>query len=124
MAQKSVAVETILILTISESQVRGDALADELNREFAAAVERSGSTRVVVDLKSVEYFSSVGFRPLLMLHRKVKENGGRVALCNLSQVVNEMLHVVKFIDTAGSHPAPFEVQKDRKAAVLSLLDLA
>ena len=44
-----------------------------------------------------------------------------VVLCGLGEMVSEVLHLMRFIDASGLRPAPFEVQPDVTAAVVSLL---
>jgi anti-anti-sigma factor len=120
----TVASETVLLLSITLPEIRGDSVAEDLNREFHAALDRTGAGKVVIDFKVVQYFSSVGFRPLLSLLQRLNAAGGRIVLCNLSPVVSEVLQVTRFIDTSGSHSAPFEVQPDTVTAVASLLSPA
>jgi anti-anti-sigma factor len=114
--------DAILILSITVPQVRGDQVAEEMNLAFTAALDRTGASKVVVNFHGVEFMTSVGFRPLLGLHRRVKAVGGRVVLCHLSPVVAEVLQVTRFIDATKTHPAPFEVQPDLVSAVTSLLN--
>jgi len=113
--------DAILILSITTPQVRGDQVAEEINIEFNAALERSGAHKIVVNFQGVEFMTSVGFRPLLGLHRRTKAVGGRVVLCNLAPVVSEVLQVTRFIDTTGVHATPFEFQPDLATAVKSLV---
>jgi anti-anti-sigma factor len=113
--------DVVVILTITEPQVRGDTLADHLTTEFNAVLDQTGSSKVVVDFHAVEFLASVGFRPLLTLHQRTKAAGGRVVLCGLAPVVLDVLRVTRFVDTSGANPAPFEVQPDLPSAVNSLL---
>jgi anti-anti-sigma factor len=117
----AVTCDAVLVLTVSVPEVRGEAVTAELERVFAAAVERTGASKVVVDLTAVTYITSSGVRTLLTLYQKVKAAGGRVVLCGLSEMVSEVLHLMRFIDSSGLRPTPFAVQRDVSAAVLSLL---
>jgi anti-anti-sigma factor len=113
--------EAVLLLTVNVPEVRGDELATELERIFAAEVDRAEATKVVVDLKAVRYITSTGVRTLLSLYQKLKGVGGRVVLCGLTEMVAEVLTLMRFIDASGVRPAPFEVQPDVPAAVTALL---
>lgn len=113
--------DVVLVLRITAAQVRGDELTTELERAFAAEVDRVEAAKVVVDMKAVTYITSTGVRALLGLHQKLKNVGGRVVLCGLTEMVSEVLQLMRFIDAAGLRPAPFEVQPDVTAAVASLL---
>jgi anti-anti-sigma factor len=114
--------EAVVVLRITTPQVRGDAIAVELSDAFHAALDRSGASKVVIDFKDVEFLSSVGFRPLLSLHQRVKHAGGRIILCNLAPVVEEVLLVTRFIDPTGTLPVPFAVRPDLPSAVSCLFE--
>jgi anti-anti-sigma regulatory factor len=74
----------------------------------------------VLDFQGVTYLSSVAFRPLLSLHRKLKERGGRLVLCGMSERVAEVFYVTRLVSAAGTPAAPFDLQADVPAAVASL----
>jgi anti-anti-sigma factor len=109
-----------VVLTITESQLQGDPVADGLRAEMLAALERSGARHVVLDFQHVTYVSSVAFRPLLSLHRKLKEHGGRLVLCGMKDRVSEVFHVTRLVSSAGTSAAPFDLQADVPAAMASL----
>lgn len=50
-----------------------------------------GNTPLVFDIGQVEYISSAGLRVLLMTAKKLKQAGGRLALCNMNDHVQEVL---------------------------------
>ena len=113
--------EAVVLFTVNASQIRGDELAAELEQAFVSEVDRTRAARVVVDMKAVTYVTSTGVRALLSLYQRVKALGGRVVLCGLSEMVADVLNVMRFIDTSGVRPTPFELQPDVAAAVVSLL---
>jgi len=65
----------------------------ELERVLLA---RAAEPRLVVDLSGVEYVSSAGLRVFLMLARKVKAAGGRLALCSLPASVKQVFDLAGF----------------------------
>jgi anti-anti-sigma factor len=110
----------IVVLAITETQLQGDAISDTLRADLLEAVERSGAKAVVLDFHEVTYLSSVAFRPLLSLHRKLKERGGRLVLCGMSERIAEVFHVTRLVSTAGTTAAPFVLEADVPAAVTRL----
>jgi anti-anti-sigma factor len=110
----------IWVLTFRDSQLHGDELAEALRQELLALVTESGAKKMVLDLRNVQYLSSVAFRPLLSLRRKLVDTGGQMVLCNLSPEVEEVFHAVRLISTSRSSPAPFDVQPDVPAAIAHL----
>ncbi len=59
-------------------------------------VARGAEPRLVVDLSGIEYVSSAGLRVFLMLAKKVKLYGGRMALCGLSPAVRQVFDLAGF----------------------------
>jgi anti-anti-sigma factor len=110
----------VLVITITEPQLRGDAVAEGLRTEFINAVQQHKASKVAIDLSKVEMFTSVGFRPLLSLRRMLHENNGRMILCGLRPLTEEAFKVTRLIGTGGQ-AAPFETQPDVHAAVAALV---
>src|SRR5262245_41922162 len=110
----------VLVLNITQTRVEGDLMAEGLRDELLAVVDQSGAQNVVLNLSQVTFVSSVTFRPLLSLHRRLKEKGGRMVLCGLTGEVKEVFEVTRLISTSRSSVAPFEVQPDVPASVASL----
>jgi anti-anti-sigma factor len=110
----------VVVLSINVSRVQGDTIADRLRDELLAVLDTTGAQNVVLDLRQVTFVSSVAFRPLLSLHRRLKERGGRMVLCGLTAEVREVFEVTRLISTSRTSTAPFEVQADVPAAVASL----
>ena len=61
--------------------------------------------RLLVDLSSVEYISSAGLRVFLMLARKVKEAGGRLALCGMGASVRQVFDLAGFTALFAVEPS-------------------
>jgi anti-anti-sigma factor len=110
----------VLVLTLTDAQVRGDEIAEALRTELLDAVARSGIGHVVLDLRDVEFISSVAFRPLLQLHGKVKELNGRLVVCEMSPPVAEVMRLTRMVSSRGSSHGLFEEQPDLPSALRSL----
>jgi|SRR5262245_11796488 len=110
----------VLVLTLTDPQIRGDDLAEALRDELLKAVSQSGRDKVVLDMKAVEFVSSVAFRPLLQLHGKLKEVNGRLVVCHMSPTVAEVMRLTRMVSSRGSSYGLFEEQPDLAAALISL----
>jgi anti-anti-sigma factor len=121
---KSRTEQGVLILTVTEPQLRGDALANALRHELLAAVAGTRAPKVVLDFHAVTALSSEAFRPLLSLRRAIEEQGGRLVLCHLAPVVAQAFHATRMISTSRSSTAAFDVQPDVAAALASLTGAA
>jgi anti-anti-sigma factor len=113
--------ESVLVITITAGQMQGDDLADALRQEFFQALDQYQLNKVVLDFQEVKYLGSAGFRPLLSLHRRLREQGGGMVLCNLSPLVADVLQVTRLISTSRSYTAPFETAASLDEAIERLL---
>jgi anti-anti-sigma factor len=112
-------VDGVLVLTLLPAEMQGDELADALRQELLAAVAQVGAKKVVLDFQNVKYLGSAGFRPLLSIHRYLRESGGQMLLCNLGEQVEEVFRVTHLINPNKSS-SPFEQATDVAAAVVQL----
>lgn len=110
----------VAVLTLSDAQIIGDDLADSLRDQLLAVAVQSQARNIVLDFQKVTFLSSSGFRPLLSLHRLLRQQNGKLILCRLSPEVREIFEVTRLISTKGQGKAPFEVYPDAVAAVASL----
>jgi hypothetical protein len=70
-----------------------------------AAADHAGVRAVVLDLARVEGITSRGFGAIASFHHEfVRNRGGRVALCGLSDHVRGALEVIRFIDGGTASP--------------------
>ena len=110
----------VLVLTLTQPQLRGDALAHALRRQLQEAVDRAGALQVVLDFRRVTALSSEALRPLLSLRRHLREAGGRLVLCNLSPAVGEVFHATRQVGLDRLSTGAFEVCPDVPSAIASL----
>ena len=77
--------------------------------------EEGIKTNLIIDIGGLSYMSSGGLGILLAFHRKVKEAGRRMIICNPSTMVASLL------DTTGMYGI-FQVQPSVASAVRTLKD--
>jgi anti-anti-sigma factor len=110
----------VLVLTLTQSRIQGEEVAEALRDEMRAAVDRARVNRVVIDLQHARYLSSAAFWPLLCLRRELLDTGGRLMICGLCDDVEDVFMTTKMISNDGAVDAPFEVAPNAAAAVARL----
>ena len=110
----------VVVLSLTHRQILGDEIADAIRDQLLAIAVQTQAQNVVLDFGKVTFLSSSGFRPLLSLHRLLRQQNGRLMLCCLSPEVKEIFEVTRLITTHGQGKAPFEVYPDIASAVASL----
>jgi anti-anti-sigma factor len=113
----------VLVLSLLDREVTWEDRCADLRDELLDAFGSAGALKVVVDFAAVQYLSSVAFRPLLSLRRKVHDAGAHMVLCNLQPVPNEALQATRLISANPSAVVAFETKADLPAAVAYLNSL-
>jgi anti-anti-sigma factor len=108
---EDITVVTVLVARIDD-QEQSSALRDELE----SAIREGKNQKIVIDLRNVEYMTSVGVVPLAAARRAAEEFGGRIVLCNLNDLVAKVLTVTQLIVETRAHVRHFAVSEDIEAA--------
>lgn len=80
--------------------------------QFSEAMDKliqKGVYKFVIDMKSLEYMSSAGFRALLSAQRSCKRyNRGEVILASVPARIHEALELAGFTELFKTFPEPLE----------------
>ncbi len=110
----------VLVLTLLENKLRGDDLAESLTQALLASVGEVQAKKVVLDLAQVEVISTPCIRSLVALRKHLYDQNGRLLLCNLHPMVEEILRAMRLIAANGAAPGPLETVRDLPAALAAL----
>ena len=97
----------VVVLRLRETQLNSETTSERLRDELLALYLQSAAAHAILDMRTVSYLSSAGFRPLLSLNRQVRERGGRLVLCNLRPEVEEIFTVTRLVDPTGKERTAF-----------------
>jgi anti-anti-sigma factor len=96
------------VLLLDEARIDQYETATEIRNELLDAVTKSQAQDFVLDMRNLEYMSSVGYLPFIRLSMRVNGAGGRLLLCNVSEVITEMFTATQLLITPSSEgQAPF-----------------
>jgi anti-anti-sigma factor len=86
-----------LVITplINVSSLAGDHVQPELDG-ILTLLQQPNTKNVVVDFTRVTYFGSVMLAATQMIWKRVRAKEGKMALCNVSELGREILHIAKF----------------------------
>ena len=86
-----------LIFTAVRSM--GSLVEDDVREEWDALLRQLDSfnaKNAVIDLGALEYFGSIMLELLVVLWKRVSSRRGKLAICHVSEVGNEILQTAKF----------------------------
>jgi anti-anti-sigma factor len=104
-------VDGVKILTLDKG-LRGE--TENRLRTRLEQLVRSGHTNILVDLEQMPYMDSTELGRLIRSHLAVRQAGGRVRLCNLSEKVLTLMKLTH-LDTV------LDLYKTEKEALASIL---
>jgi anti-sigma B factor antagonist len=110
----------VLVISILDAEIQGEAIASDLRDELLQAYTDSGCSCVIVDFQRTRYISSVAFWPLLSLHRKLQASQGRLIVCGLSPSVGDVFFTTRLISPSGEFAAPFGFEADLASALAAM----
>jgi len=76
----------------SVSSLAGDEVSSELN-DLLQRLKAPGSNNVVLDFANVSYFGTVMLGAMHAIWKRVREENGKMVLCNVSDMGREILRV-------------------------------
>ena len=77
----------------------GGLVEDEARNEWDALlgqISDQGAKNAVMDLGALDYFGSIVLELMVVLWKRVSARGGKLAVCNVSDVGMEILKTAKF----------------------------
>src|SRR5438552_14479288 len=110
----------VLVVTFTTKHIQDEKISEAILQELTILIDQHRACKLVIDFQNIKYISSVAFRPLLNIRRKLNGIGGRLVLCGLSQVVGDVFYTTKLVSPDGSFAAPFEMERDVPSAIARL----
>ncbi len=72
--------------------------------EATSLANIAGSERALIDFSAVDFVSSAGLRGILMVAKRLRSKGGRLAVCGLRPAVAEVFAISGFSAILDIHP--------------------
>ncbi len=84
----------IAVVRFTTNILRDDRIIRELFDQLDEELVATGRNRIVLNFAGVEAFASYAIGRLIALNTKLPGQGGRLALCNLTPVVAEIIDIM------------------------------
>ena len=88
----------VLVARISRVNLSEEDNIEELGQEFVKLVEHYGCRLLVVDLDYVSMVTSAAVGKLISLHRNLHRRDGRLVLCGVRGMVQDVLQTARLTD--------------------------
>lgn len=93
----------ILIITVLANRLNEELQVNAFRDQVAEAIRGATPSGVIVDMKNIEYMTSIAIFPLVAIRSMSNERGAQMILCNLSDTVARILTVAQLIVESRDH---------------------
>lgn len=88
----------VTVLRVKLPMLRSDEPTEALFQHAFAVVDEAGRSRLVMSLDGVVHLASAAIGRLVVLMRKARAAGGKLALCKVTRNIAEMLQMTHITD--------------------------
>jgi len=101
----------VVVCSFNQASILDQAVIDQIGREFdQVGLEASGTRKLLLDFRAVEYMSSAMLGKLIQLHKRCKNDKIKLKLCGISKNPLDVFKITR-LDKL------FEIYQDAPTAV-------
>jgi anti-anti-sigma factor len=93
----------VLVITVLDKRLTEQQQVDQWHDQMSSAIRGASPTGVVLDMKNVEYMTSIAMLPLIATRAAAEECGARIVMCNLAPTVLKVLTITQLIIDSRPH---------------------
>ena len=110
----------ILVLEVLPTMLNDESLVFGLRDEIVSAIRGSKSDDVIINMKNVEYLTSIALLPFVGIRGAAEQRGGRVVLCEPTHIVGDVLSVSQLIVESRDHARHLQMAGSLESAIALL----
>jgi anti-anti-sigma factor len=109
-AENTLGIETeridgVEVLRFQNAKILSDKSVQEMGDRLLACLDTlDDPPRLAISFESVTFLSSAGIGKLIYLHRKVKERGGELLLCDMNRNTEDVFRMAHLADFFRIYP--------------------
>jgi anti-sigma B factor antagonist len=85
----------VAVVRFTTRAIRDDRIIRALFEQFERLVDEGGRRKMLLNFNGIEAFASYAIGKLIVLNNKLRPPEGRLALCSLTENVNEIVDIMK-----------------------------
>jgi len=97
-SQARIAVEygiDVTFVTFEDERILDEQQIKVLRESFAPVIEKNEDKKLVLNFQNVMFMTSAVLGLLVRIHKKVREKGGRMQLCNLDPNLRKVFEITQ-----------------------------
>ena len=113
---KTVKQGEVTIVELIDRKILDEASITQIGEGLCALVAEDVTPRIVMDFVNVGHMSSSALGMLIMLHKRVREKGGVLRLCNIRPSIYEVFEITRLSEVFKILPSREEAVHEAAAA--------
>ena len=85
----------VTFVTFEDERILDEQQIKTLQDSFAPVIEKNEDKKLVLNFQNVMFMTSAVLGLLVRIHKKVRENGGRMQLCNLEPNLRKIFEITQ-----------------------------
>ncbi|MBI2480091.1 MAG: STAS domain-containing protein [Planctomycetia bacterium] len=110
----------ILVIEVIPKRLSEEPQVFALRDEMIAAIRESDSDDIIIDMKNVEYLTSIALLPFVGIRSAAEQRGGRVVLAEPAGIVVDVLTVSQLIVESREHANYLQMADSLESAIALL----
>lgn len=113
---KTVKQGEVTIVELIDRKILDEASIAQIGEGLSALVAEDVTPRIVMDFVNVGHMSSSALGMLIMLHKRVREKGGVLRLCNIRPSIYEVFEITRLSEVFKILPSREEAVREAAAS--------
>jgi anti-sigma B factor antagonist len=84
--------DDVVVARLTRAHLSEEDNIEQLARELVMLIDQYGCRRLVLSFAAVDFVTSAALGKVIMVHRRLHREGGRMVLCAVHGTVAEVLH--------------------------------
>jgi len=85
----------VTFVTFEDEKILDEQQIKVLQESFGPVIEKNEDKKLVLNFQNVMFMTSAVLGLLVRIHKKVRENGGRMQLCNLEPNLRKVFEITQ-----------------------------
>jgi len=85
----------VTVVELADKKILDEKMIAEIGEALYALVAQAPTPKMVLDFAKVAHMSSSALGMLITLHKRVREKGGHLRLCNISPAIYEVFVITR-----------------------------
>ena len=103
----------VTVVELTDRKILDEISISQIGEQLASLLSPAANPKMVMDFAHVVHMSSSALGMLITLHKRVREKGGQLRLCNIQPSILEVFLITRLNEI-------FSIAKSRQEALASL----